>query len=766
MKKIFTTALILILTGILSIYAQDRIYTPELISPEDNAFAQTPDVVIDWTAVTGGNTGIIMYELNMDTDPGFPSPMVFETEFVSGYQMDQLDFGETYYWKVRASDGDYVSEWSETRQFTVLRRVVTTKPLEAADEQKPNLDLEWTSISGILEYDYQFDTIGPWSRADVPVSGTLFSGAIADESHGWMVGEDGVVLFYDGTSVTEQTSNTSNDLMGVYFLDGSNGWAVGKSGTIIYFDGTEWMEQESNTSDDLEAVWFVDATNGWAVGEDGIILHYDGTSWTEDSFSAGKDLFDVTFVDANHGFAVGKSGTACIYDGSAWSSIESATPRDIYCCAFLDASTGYAGGKSGILLKYEDGMWDVYGNSLTNKDINGMSISGTAGWAVGKTGTVLEFDGFEWFLSSAGSQTTLRGAALNGDFGFALGEDGFAALLSNAAFSSPMAEVIYHVPGTESSVEVKDLLFGTTYYWRMRTKHSQDISEWSGARSLETMFTVELDKPNNNSTDQDLDVELKWDKVVDNITYEIQIDDDMNFGSPIPLETEDLAINAELLTFGIEYYWRVRAVHAHDASDWPEPFKFTTACCVTLTSPGNNETDVKIAPIVSWEAIGGIGGYQIQLDQTGDFTNLLVDELVGDGGQNSLALPILLEKNTQYYWRARAYRSIDSSNWSDVWSFTTVGELGIDEPGDIPGVTLYPNPANNTLYIQMNEKTDATLRLMVSDLLGKPVLEEEFDYVEYNKAQSIDVSRLSKGIYMIRLTNGNKVMTRKLIITR
>ena len=766
MKKILTTAFILALTGLMSLFAQNRIYTPDLLSPADMAFAQSPDVVLDWTAVTGGNTGIITYELYVDTDPEFPSAQVFVTEFVSGYQMEALDFGQKYYWKVRAKDGDQVSEWSETRSFIVIRRVVTTKPLEAALKQKPTLDLEWTAISGVEQYEYQFDTLGPWEIVEVPVTGVLNAAYAVDENNGWMVGAGGTVLYYDGTSIAEQTSNTTKDLMAVFFLDASNGWAVGKGGEIIYYNGTEWALQESGTTSDLNGVWFTDASNGWAVGKGGIILHYDGSVWSEDPYSGPNDLFAVTFSDADHGWAVGKSGAASIYEAGSWTDIQSNTPRDLYCVAVSEDGRGFAGGKSGIFLEFGNGAWAVYGNSITNKDINGMIISGNSGWAVGKTGTVIEFDGFEWFLSSAGTQTNLIGAALHGENGFVVGESGFAAMLTNNAFTSPMAEVIHHVAGDKTKTTVHDLLFGTTYYWRMRTAHSQDVSEWSGARSFQTMFVVELDKPNNNATNQNLDVELKWAKVVDNITYEIQVDDDMSFSSPIPLETENTAINAELLTFGTSYYWRVRAVHAHDVSDWPEPFMFTTACCVNLSSPANNETDVKLVPVLTWQALSGIGGYQVQLDDADNFSEPLVNVLVEGNGTNSVAVPTLLDKNKQYYWRVRAYKSIDSSDWSNVWSFITLGELGIDDPEGIAGLSLYPNPATDFLHIQMEENTSEPLLLIVTDLLGKPVLEETFRFNGSGKTQSMDVANLSKGIYLIQLRSGDRMMTRKLIITR
>ncbi len=71
MKRIFITTLLISLIGLLNLTAQERIYTPELSLPLNGAVDQMPDVVLDWNAVTGGNTGIIKYDIQLDTDPGF-----------------------------------------------------------------------------------------------------------------------------------------------------------------------------------------------------------------------------------------------------------------------------------------------------------------------------------------------------------------------------------------------------------------------------------------------------------------------------------------------------------------------------------------------------------------------------------------------------------------------------------------------------------------------------------------------------------------------
>lgn len=765
MKKILTTALFITLAGILSINAQNRIYTPTLLSPADKAFAQPPNVVLDWSAVTGGNTGIITYELYFDTDPEFSSPEIYTTEFVSGYQMSELMFGQTYYWKVRAKDGAEVSGWSDTFSFDVIRRMVTNRPADADDELAPSVTFEWTAVTGITEYDYQLDTIGFWDLMEAPVSVNLEDAFTVDEMHSWIVGEDGAILFYDGTTLVEQESGTSDDLKSVFFLDASNGWAVGKGGIILYYNGTEWAEQASSTTKDLNSVFFLDASNGYAVGKDGVVIHYDGTAWASAGFTASKDLYEVFFVDANTGWAVGKSATIVHYNGTEWVTQTSPVPLDLYSVAFVDANKGFAGGKSGTFLTYSNGEWQKYGVFITSKDINDLSISGNSGWAAGKTGTLMEFDGSEWFLSTGATQETLLGIGFSNNTGFAVGEDGFVYKFNPAAFTSPLAEVIHHVPNTQVSATVHDLNFGTTYFWRMRTKHSQDISAWSGARSFTTLFTVTLDKPNNNSTGQNLDVELKWKVVTNGVTYEIEVDEDQNFGSPISLESEDITIHAEMLTFNTPYFWRVRAVHAFDASEWSNPFKFTTVSTVTLASPLNNATDVKLVPLLSWNALTGIGGYQVQLASDMNFETILVDQKL-EPENASLAIPIYLEKNTQYYWRARAFKSLDTTAWSAEWTFLTIGEVGISEPGDIPGLSLYPNPASNNLFIQMERLTDEVMQIRISDLLGRPVLEREINFASSGKLQAIDVSALSKGIYMMQISSGSKVMTRKLIIAR
>jgi len=77
-----------------------------------------------------------------------------------------------------------------------------------------------------------------------------------------------------GQSWLLQTSGTTRDLSGVYFLDSQTGFAVGAAGTILRTtnSGAQWITASSGTTNWLEKVFFSDAMNGTIVGSTGTIL--------------------------------------------------------------------------------------------------------------------------------------------------------------------------------------------------------------------------------------------------------------------------------------------------------------------------------------------------------------------------------------------------------------------------------------------------------------------------------------------------------------
>ncbi len=71
-------------------------------------------------------------------------------------------------------------------------------------------------------------------------------------------------------------------------------------------------------------------------------------------------------------------------------------------------------------------------------------------------------------------------------------------------------------------------------------------------------------------------------------------------------------------------------------------------------------------------------------------------------------------------------------------------------------VSIYPNPSKGKLTI----KTKDNYHLEVMDIMGKSVYAKELTGSQNN----IDLSNQAAGIYLIRLTNGNKIINHKIII--
>ncbi|HPT53121.1 MAG TPA: T9SS type A sorting domain-containing protein, partial [Bacteroidales bacterium] len=73
-------------------------------------------------------------------------------------------------------------------------------------------------------------------------------------------------------------------------------------------------------------------------------------------------------------------------------------------------------------------------------------------------------------------------------------------------------------------------------------------------------------------------------------------------------------------------------------------------------------------------------------------------------------------------------------------------------------MNVYPNPANNVIYVNNAEGAQVT----VFDINGKVVAEVE----AATATQSIDVANLTQGLYIVRIANGNEVATSKISIVR
>lgn len=94
---------------------------------------------------------------------------------------------------------------------------------------------------------------------------------VGDATHAVVVADDGMIVHFDGTTLTYPTPVVQVRLNGVWGAAPNDIYAVGSYGTILHFDGTSWTSMDSGTKANLWAVWGT-STDVFVVGESGTIL--------------------------------------------------------------------------------------------------------------------------------------------------------------------------------------------------------------------------------------------------------------------------------------------------------------------------------------------------------------------------------------------------------------------------------------------------------------------------------------------------------------
>ncbi len=131
---------------------------------------------------------------------------------------------------------------------------------------------------------------------------------------------------------------------------------------------------------------------------------------------------------------------------------------------------------------------------------------------------------------------------------------------------------------------------------------------------------------------------------------------------------------------------------AHDSDgNGNQPAEFqvnyeTSEPAINLISPEDGEEEVPLRPEFNWQGIFDNELYQVQLFKSSEPS---MEELVKDSvdvEENELTMDTDLEPERTYSWRVRSYTELDTTEWSEAWSFSTLPERPLRpiliSPGD------------------------------------------------------------------------------------
>ncbi len=222
----------------------------------------------------------------------------------------------------------------------------------------------------------------------------------------------------------------------------------------------------------------------------------------------------------------------------------------------------------------------------------------------------------------------------------------------------------YYVSGLENNTE---------YFWRVKAFNNKDTSQWSAIFDFLTEMTApKLLYPLQNQVGIKKTDSLIWSflKNVDKYQIQLSLTDDFSIVShDIYHNYNSILIPNDLNPF-TQYFWRVRAVILSDTSDWSDIRIFTTQIqSPTAVSPVHGGINLELNPILRWQPQKGTFLYDIELSTDSTFLNILIPYYTLS--QSSIQIQTL-ENDTKYFWRIRAYNTIDTSEWSDIYDFHTL----------------------------------------------------------------------------------------------
>lgn len=188
-------------------------------------------------------------------------------------------------------------------------------------------------------------------------------------------------------------------------------------------------------------------------------------------------------------------------------------------------------------------------------------------------------------------------------------------------------------------------------------------------------------------------------------------------------------------------------------------FQLDQACIVpaalSVSDLGENQA------VLHWVSPENIDSWDLLWGRMG------TDTLVSSNQVEGLSLPVLqidtLSPQTSYgfYVRARC-DEVGVSDWSELYVFST-HYVGLNNKIQYEKLSLYPNPASESVRVQLKCENPANTNVSVFDAHGKQLQAEWTCTADYI---SIQLSAIPAGMYAVSVLQNSKLFVARLMIFR
>jgi hypothetical protein len=371
------------------------------------------------------------------------------------------------------------------------------------------------------------NVLGEWTCWDDgsvnPCHSTLNSIDLVSSTDGWAVGDDGLILRWDGENWTRVQGpiqpSKGSDYRSVSMVSATDGWIAENSGHLLHWNGAAWtvfatiggnaIEMISSTDgwlastgglyhwDGVTWKWvsapiyeifsslsILNPNCGWAVGFHGAIIRWDGLSWQPVVSPTGMYLGSVEVVSENEVYVGGETLFHLV--GTDWTVVSGVSPFSVYAIAMNSSTSGWAAGVDGFS-RYEAPIWR-YVKLPTNNVIRDISIvADDDAWAVGEGGVILRWNGTDWLLVTHHHEYLLNAVKmLDANNGWAVGANGTILRWNGSTWSKTDFSFNTEILSIDA-LSMDDAWISTPSY----TYHWDGIS-WTRSTPLPPLYDLDM----------------------------------------------------------------------------------------------------------------------------------------------------------------------------------------------------------------------------------------------------------------------------------
>ena len=103
---------------------------------------------------------------------------------------------------------------------------------------------------------------------------------------------------------------------------------------------------------------------------------------------------------------------------------------------------------------------------------------------------------------------------------------------------------------------------------------------------------------------------------------------------------------------------------------------------------------------------------------------------------------------------------------TDVKPFSINAGVGISTNELEQSLNVYPNPSTGLVNLEYSLDQGATVKVLISDVVGKVVMERTIRPASGFQRETLDLNDLSNGIYVLKVDAGNHQATRTITLSK